>query len=417
MSKIFVQIVSYRDPQLRYTLSDIIGKAKWPDNLSFGIIKQYHHKDNFDDLYEYKRDSRFKIVEIPYYESKGVCWARNKVQELYQDELYTLQLDSHHRFAKYWDETLIKMFKDIRDQGYEKPIITAYAPRYNTDYKMDYLENEIYDLQFDRYIPQGPILPISSIIKDQNKLKNPIPTRFLSAHFIFTFGIFCKEVRYDPELYFHGEESSLSARAWTHGYDMFNPNKLIIWHEYNQKGEIYRPRHWDDVEITDLDNKSYLRYKQLFGMDEFKDDSYKGEYSFGEKRTLKEYEKWAGLNFSDREVTRCTLSKKLPAECVYETEESFKKDLVKFYKHAIIFPYNRLSSKNYDHWILSFLDHKNDIVYRKKINKKEIKDIYSDDDGYCKIWSEFIYESLPKKYLLTAHLKTNKNIERVEGPL
>jgi mannose-6-phosphate isomerase-like protein (cupin superfamily) len=31
--------------------------------------------------------------------SKGLCWARSEIQKLYEGEDYTLELDSHHRFA------------------------------------------------------------------------------------------------------------------------------------------------------------------------------------------------------------------------------------------------------------------------------------------------------------------------------
>ena len=38
-------------------------------------------------------------------------------------EKYTLQLDSHHRFVKDWDDKLIKMIKGLQKDGYEKPLL------------------------------------------------------------------------------------------------------------------------------------------------------------------------------------------------------------------------------------------------------------------------------------------------------
>ena len=38
---IFVQIASYRDPQLLPTLKDMLDKAKYPDNLRIGISWQH----------------------------------------------------------------------------------------------------------------------------------------------------------------------------------------------------------------------------------------------------------------------------------------------------------------------------------------------------------------------------------------
>jgi hypothetical protein len=54
----------------------MIENAKKPKNLRFGIARQFHPNDKFDDLSEYDKDKRFKIINIPYEESKGVCWAR-----------------------------------------------------------------------------------------------------------------------------------------------------------------------------------------------------------------------------------------------------------------------------------------------------------------------------------------------------
>ena len=51
--KIFIQIASYRDPQLIITIKDAIKNAKNPNNLVFGICRQYHPDDKFDSLDEF----------------------------------------------------------------------------------------------------------------------------------------------------------------------------------------------------------------------------------------------------------------------------------------------------------------------------------------------------------------------------
>jgi len=83
MSKIFIQIASYRDPQLVLTIKDMLANAKKPKNLVIGIARQFSESDKFDNLDEYKDDERFRILDIPYQEAKGVCWARNLVQHTY----------------------------------------------------------------------------------------------------------------------------------------------------------------------------------------------------------------------------------------------------------------------------------------------------------------------------------------------
>ena len=122
--KIFVQIASYRDPELLPTIRDCIDKAKYPENLTFGICWQ---RDETETMGEFENDPRFRVLDYHWSKSKGLCWARSEIQKLWEGEDYTLQLDSHHRFLQDWDVELIEMMKLT---GSEKPIITSYAGMY-----------------------------------------------------------------------------------------------------------------------------------------------------------------------------------------------------------------------------------------------------------------------------------------------
>ena len=127
-NKIFVQIASYRDPELLNTLRDCVAKAKNPKNLTFGICWQ---RDEKETLAEFAKDKRFRVMDVHYSESKGACWARYSIQQLYKGEEYTLQLDSHHRFVQDWDVKCIKSLKGLQKKGHKKPLLTAYIPSYD----------------------------------------------------------------------------------------------------------------------------------------------------------------------------------------------------------------------------------------------------------------------------------------------
>ena len=61
--KIFIQIASYRDPQLLLTVEDCINNALYPKNLVFCIAHQFNNEDIFSsDLDKYRGDKRFKII-------------------------------------------------------------------------------------------------------------------------------------------------------------------------------------------------------------------------------------------------------------------------------------------------------------------------------------------------------------------
>ena len=302
--KIFVQIASYRDPELLPTLKDCINNAKYPENLVFGICRQYHPDDKFDDLSEYENDERFKILNVPHLESKGVCWARNQVQQLYNDEDYTLQIDSHMRFEKDWDETLIGMVKQLQELGIPKPLLTGYVPSYNPKTYPEGRVNVPWRMVFDKFIPEGAVFFLPEPIPDWENIDLPIPARFYSAHFCFTLGVFSKEVQHNPEFYFHGEEISIAVRAFTHGYDLFHTHKVVIWHEYTREG---RTKQWDDDKEWYLKNESaHLLNRKLFGMDGLTQEGHIGKYGLGNERTLRDYEIYSGLLFSKRAVQKYT---------------------------------------------------------------------------------------------------------------
>jgi len=215
-TKIFIQIASYRDPQLKPTLKNCIENAKYPKNLVFSIAWQHSKDDEWDNLDEYKNDPRFKIIDIDYTSSKGACWARNLLQQQYGGEGYTLQIDSHMRFEKDWDVTLIKMIKQLQDKGTPKPLLTGYVSSFDPDNDPAGRVNEPWRMAFDRFIPEGAVFFLPETIPGWKELKEPVTSRFYSAHFAFTLGQFSEEVQHDPEFYFHGEEISIAARAFTH---------------------------------------------------------------------------------------------------------------------------------------------------------------------------------------------------------
>jgi hypothetical protein len=418
-NKIFVQIASYRDPELIPTIKDCIEKAKFPQNLVFSIAWQHSPDDKWDDLSEYLNDSRFKILDISHLKSEGVCWARNKLQLQYDNEEYTLQLDSHHRFAENWDTELIKVYKKLKKAGYKKPLITGYIPSYEPTNDPKGRVIEPWVMNFDRFSPEGVIHTMPATIDDYKERDLPIPARFYSAHFAFASGKFVKEVPHDPNLYFHGEEHSISARAYTWGYDLFHPVKTVVWHEYTRRD---KKKQWDDVTSWPTKNEgAFVRVRQLFYMEPRTQDF--GPYDFGPVRTLEEYEKYAGISFQRRAVQQYTLDKKLPPNPPL-SEEEYEKSFVKWFKHCIDVGYDRVPEKDYDFWAVAFhrentsTDPNEDTtLYRKDADKNEIDSFFRDPDHYCKIWREFETSIPPKYWVVWPHSISKGWCERITGDL
>jgi len=154
-------------------------------------------------------------------------------------------------------------------------------------------------------------------IQDYKDKNHVIKARTISGHFYFTLGKFIKEVPYDPDIYFGGytEETSLSIRAWTSGYDFFSPYRMVMWHEYTRS---YRSKHWEDhgkesqTKKTSGERDIYARNKtrQLFGQEEHNIDL--GPYGLGSVRTLHEYEIYGGFDFKKCRIQDYTLKVKEP---------------------------------------------------------------------------------------------------------
>ena len=414
---IFIQIASYRDPQLLLTLKDCIKNAKYPENLRFGIAWQHDSKDKWDNIGEYAKDKRFKILDIDYKKSKGVCWARNQVQQLYNKEKYTMQLDSHHRFKKNWDDTLIKMLIGLQDDGHEKPLLTSYLPSFDPDNDPAARINVPWKMNFDRFIPEGAVFFIPASFDEWDNKKSPLPARFYSAHFAFTLGIFCKEVQHDPNYYFHGEEISVAVRAFTHGYDLFHPHKVICWHEYTRKG---RAKHWDDdTEWGDRNNESHARNRKLFQVDGQSKDIDFGIYDFGTTRTLRDYEKYSGLSFRNRSIQKRVIDNKPPPdpETSYLKDKEFDASLLSIFKHCIDIQYGQVPEDDYEFWAVAFKNKEGIEIYRKDVDKNEIPGMKNDPDGYCKVWREFQTESKPASWLVWPYSRSKGWADQIIGYL
>jgi len=414
--KIFIQIASYRDPELKKTIANCLENADKPENLVFGIARQFHPDDKFDDLTEYMTDERFRILNIPYNESKGACWARNQIQQLYNKEQYTMQLDSHMRFAPHWDTEMIGMIKQLQKKGYKKPLLTGYVSSFDPDNDPSARVQEPWRMVFDRFIPEGAVFFLPETIPNWQTLTEPVPARFYSAHYAFTLGKFTKEVQHNPEYYFHGEEISIAARAYTWGYDLFHPHKVLIWHEYTRKG---RTKQWDDdKQWVDKNNVSHLTNRKLFGMDGLPQEGHDGKYGFGKARSLQDYEKYSGLLFEKRAVQQYTLDKNYPPNPYnYSTEEEWKADFAMIFKHCIDIGYSQVPEKDYDFWVVAFHDETDETIFRKDADKGEIARMMNDPDGYCKVWREFQTAHKPKYWVVWPHSESKGWCERITGNL
>ena len=287
--KIFIQIASYRDPELVPTIKHLLEKAKHPEQLTFGICNQFSMDDDWENLDQYRKDDRFRIIDVDFRHSKGACWARHLTQLLHKDEHFTMQIDSHCRFVQDWDELVVDMWESLHD---DKAILTCYPPNYNPGLPENqwYHTPQICNLyKFDhRYTVSRPM--------DMPEWKNRTSPRrgiFIAAGFIFGLGRIIKDVPYDPEFYFSGEEIALALRFFTNGYNIYHPHKLILHHFYSRPEN---KKHWGDHTNWGSYNKvATERLDALLGHN----DIQLGSYGLGSIRTIDDYKNYAGVDYKN----------------------------------------------------------------------------------------------------------------------
>jgi hypothetical protein len=388
---IFVSIAAYRDSQLVPTIEDCLVKASQPERLRFGICWQH---DLADQPLPFANDSRFRVLDVNWHESKGACWARAEIMKLWQGEHWFLQVDSHSRFAGGWDNTLLRT---AAETGSARPIVSTYPPPFSPG-KNEILTGGPLQMVFQQFTPEGiPQLRPAAFPLGINS-KRPLRARFLAAGFLFAPGTFVHDVPYDPELYFMGEEASMTVRAFSHGYDLFHPGDSIVWHDYIR---AEAPKHWDDhpagadISITwnTLDAASRRKVSRLLVGESVE------SFGLGAVRTLKDYEEYAGLSFRYRKAQAYTLRGAEPPNPKSPLDWTDKIypwiATVRFTREQI--PQGSLTDSKL--WSLSILDAGGSEVCHRDVSREELAEL-SRGHGELAIICEFASETLPACWTL-----------------
>jgi hypothetical protein len=299
--RIFVQIASYRDRDLQWTVKDMFETAEKPERVFAGVCWQLVPEEDRDSFAERTRPEQLRILEVQARDSKGVCWARHETQKLWRGEEFTLQIDSHMRFERGWDQRLLDQMKLC---GSARSVLTTYPMGFTPPREITHpgIITKIVAKEFDR----DRILTFrSQTLAEANAPPRPTPTAFFAAGFAFGPSTIIADVPYDPYLYFYGEEVSMAVRLWTHGYDLYCPNRVILYHDWSRKG---RHIHWEDKPnnpAATLNERALARVRHLFGTEPSADPEVLKDidkYGFGSARSLADYERFTGISFANKTI-------------------------------------------------------------------------------------------------------------------
>lgn len=326
--RIFVQIPSYRDPQLIPTLIDLADNAFAPTEIRVVVCWQHgvdedlgafgesgislESTDPIDGRWVHSLNVRgvvIELIDVPFPEAEGAGWARSVAQQRYDGEKYNLQIDAHHRFAKGWDIEMITMLESLRSLS-PKPLLTGHPPAFWPDTYPGGRQELPAVMFVDEFTALGIVTFRAKMVPPEVSRGRPLRARFMSGGFVFSPGSFIREVPQDPNHFFATEEVVMTVRAYTHGYDLFHPHIPLLWHSYGNRS----PKVWEDQVVDPGDSgrtaqsvdervlASAQRAKSLLGLAADSDEAHDSRFGLGIARTLQDYERYGGLSFSLRGV-------------------------------------------------------------------------------------------------------------------
>ena len=303
--RIFIQIASYRDPQLGPTIRDLIEQAAHPEQLRIGVCLQVNPNDEqtcgLPSLPgpQERQGAELCCDLVSATASEGVCWARSRTQALWQGEPFTLQIDSHMRFARNWDQQLLASWNRCNDP---RAVLSCYPNGFQPPAVCDTAMLPV--LAAHRFDQHG-ILRLQGIKRFKNPdalPEHPLPCAFIAAGMLFGPGSIIEAVLYDPQLYFYGEEISIALRLWTHGFNFYNPDRLLIFHLYKHSGEK-NVTHWSDhTDWSQRNRTSIARIRALL-----KGEASADPFGFGSARSLTTWQEWSGIDLQEQTISATAL--------------------------------------------------------------------------------------------------------------
>ena len=424
---IFISIASYRDSQLVATVEDLLAKAHEPALVRFGICWQHGEEE---PPLPFGQDARFRIIDVDWRASRGACWARSEIMKLWAGEQWFLQVDSHCRFVAGWDTKLIRM---AGQTGSPKPILSTYAgaftPAPAASQVPEMLSGPPQLIAIENFTEEGipKLKPLAML--DAPTRTRPVAARFLGAGLLFAPGCFVEEVPYDPELYFFGEEISMTLRAFTSGYDLFHPVENIAWHDYVR---AYAIRHWDDHAPADsatdegtstwtkLDALSQQKVHQLLygyrSEDQWKTSvELPGRFGLGSTRTLQEFEEYAGISFRLRKIqdyTRYAYEPPNPPSAA-DWPDRIYAWLVRVAVDASTLPIGSLEERSI--WVVAIQDEDRREIRRHDFRREELT--VNGDEAQIVIICEIQSGIIPAYWSLRLLSRFGDGTVRLEGAL
>jgi hypothetical protein len=295
MSKIFVNLCSYRDKFLPSTLESLMATESGRNEIVYGVFDQSKLDTSLiqthPNLANHSR-VRYKRIDPEY--SDGVVWARSINAMQVENEEFQYQIDSHMLFDDAWDNYLIFDYNQAKKiANTDKVILTAGTKNFKL-----VGENNIIKSTFDgeittniKYVNFDKNLRLNAHGHWVKATEQVQPSLHILAGNFFTHIDWIKNVGYNTKIYFHGEEQMLTLSSWLAGYKIFNQRSIKVYHYINSSN------HESKATINPV-----ISQEKIAAFEERTNKELsKYIYSIDEE-TLKNYKEETGIDYINRKL-------------------------------------------------------------------------------------------------------------------
>lgn len=294
--KIFVSVVSYRDPLLHYTIKSLLENKSERNNVTIGILEQTAFDDSLENKHkEIIEDQciRYKRIDPQY--SEGVGWARHVNSLQLEDEDFYYQIDSHMLFDKHWDRNLIKNYKmGVSKTQSSKVIITSNCKNFdlnaNNEPQKIHVNSVACKAKYYAFRKDMYLFGHGEWVQPTTDLT---PAIHIFAGNFFTHSDWVRNVGVDPFMFFEGEEQLLTINSYAKGYHLFHATSIECYH-YNRTHNYITKQSQMPVVSSEILNKRVSKAREHFLMvlDNLDEDM------------LERFRKYSGVDYINRKLEK-----------------------------------------------------------------------------------------------------------------
>lgn len=321
--KIFVSIVSYRDPLLAKTIQSVLGQASSRHEITVGVFEQTAIEDSLETINPVLfNDPRVRYKRIDPIYSDGVGWARAINAMQIEDEDFIYQIDSHMIFGQDWDRHLVNDWKKAKlKAGTDRVIITGSCFSYELDENGEPKPHTNFypmtcKVGYFHYQENNILGAHGDLIDRTDEVE---PAIHICAGNFFTHVDWVKNVGINHKVFFDGEEQLMVLSSLANGYKLYHPRELHSYH-FIGTGD-YVTKQWHKPLITMEKYGQYVR-KSIKQLNDYLEQI--------DEDVLEAYREYSGVDYINQRLEpKCIAKTMNPPAGIVEPHDVQKRKLAK----------------------------------------------------------------------------------------